>query len=85
MGMLDRVKKLAKGRERQISQAVDKAGDAVNKRTGGKYADQIDKVGDKVDDTLGGPGGQAGPGPRTAPPPPAAGHPDADPPPRPVG
>ncbi|MGI8692649.1 MAG: antitoxin [Geodermatophilaceae bacterium] len=52
MGFLDKVKQLSKGRERQISQAVDKAGDVVNKRTGGKYAAKIDKVEDKIDDTL---------------------------------
>lgn len=52
MGFLDKVKKLTKGRERQISQAVDKAGNVVDKRTGGKYAGKIDTVEDKIDDVL---------------------------------
>ncbi len=52
MGFLDKVKKMSKGRERQISQAVDKAGDVVNKRTGGKYAGKIDAVEGKIDDAL---------------------------------
>lgn len=80
MGLFDKVKNLAKGREKQISQAADKAGDAANKRTGGKYASQIDQAGDKLDEALGVDGDPQTPG-RSG----SAARPDADPPARPAG
>lgn len=53
MGLMDKLKGLTKGREKQISQAVDKAGDLVDKKTKGKYSGHITKAEDKVDDALG--------------------------------
>ncbi len=53
MGLMGKLKSLTKGRERQISQAVDKAGDVVDKKTQGKYSGHIQTAGDKVDDALG--------------------------------
>lgn len=53
MGFMDKLKGLTKGREKQISGAVDKAGDFVDKKTKGKYTGQIDSVEGKVDDALG--------------------------------
>lgn len=53
MGLMGKLKGLTQGRERQISQAVDKAGDVVDKRTKGKYSGHIQKAEDKVDDALG--------------------------------
>ncbi len=35
-------------RKDQIEQAVQKAGDAADKRTGGRYHEQIQKAGDKA-------------------------------------
>lgn len=53
MGFLDKVKALSQGREKQIAQAVDKAGDMVNKKTGNKHAKHVDMVEKRIDDALG--------------------------------
>lgn len=53
MGFMDKLKGLTKGREKQISGAVDKAGDLVDKKTKGKYTGHIDTVENKVDQALG--------------------------------
>jgi len=50
---MGKLKGLTKGRERQISQAVDKAGDLVDKRTKGRYSGHIQKAEDQVDGALG--------------------------------
>ncbi len=42
MSMLDKLKGLLKGHEDQADRAVDKAGDAVDERTQGKYSSQVD-------------------------------------------
>ena len=52
VGFMDKLKGLTKGRERQISQGVDKAGDFINKQTKGKYSSQIRSAENKVDDLL---------------------------------
>lgn len=41
---LDKAKRLAEKNAAKIAQGVDKATDAVNKKTGGKYADKLEKV-----------------------------------------
>lgn len=53
MGFMDKLKGLTKGREKQISQAVDKAGDLADKRTKGKYSGQIQGAENQVDKALG--------------------------------
>ena len=61
MGFLDKFKKqvpelkdkaadLAKSQNDKIDQGIDKAADAVNKATKGKYDDKIDGVADKAKD-----------------------------------
>lgn len=52
MALVDKLKDLAKGREEQISQAVHKAGDAVNARTGGKYSHHVETASKKVGEVL---------------------------------
>ena len=53
MGMLDKAKDLAKGNADKVKEGLDKAGDMVDEKTGGKFGDKIDQakdmVGDKID------------------------------------
>lgn len=50
MSMLDKLKGLLKGHEDQSEKAVDKAGDAVNERTEGKYSSQVDAAQERIKD-----------------------------------
>ena len=43
MGFLDKVKGLAGQHADKVEQAIDKAADMADEKTGGKYTDQIDK------------------------------------------
>lgn len=54
MGFLDKAKQFASKNPDKVKQGLDKAGDAVNERTDGKYADKIDKATDVASDKLGG-------------------------------
>ncbi|MEV7329463.1 antitoxin [Micromonospora sp. NPDC093244] len=40
---MDKAKDLADKHDKQVDQGMEKAGDMADKRTGGKYDDQIDK------------------------------------------
>ncbi|MER7330532.1 MULTISPECIES: antitoxin [unclassified Micromonospora] len=40
---MDKAKDLADKHDKQVDQGVEKGGDMVDQRTGGKYDDQIDK------------------------------------------
>lgn len=53
MSMLDKLKGLVKGHEDTARKGVDKAGDAVDKKTGDKYSGQVDSAQQKIDDQLG--------------------------------
>lgn len=53
MSMMDKLKNMLKGHEDQASKGVDKAGDAVDDRTQGKYQGQVDKGQDALKDRLG--------------------------------
>jgi hypothetical protein len=44
MGFLDKAKDLVSKNADKVEQAIDKAGDIVDKKTQGKYAGQVDKV-----------------------------------------
>ena len=44
MGILDDAKKFIDEHDDQVDQAIEKVGDVVDDKTGGKYADQIDKA-----------------------------------------
>ena len=44
MGFLDDAKKFIDEHDDQVDQAIEKAGDLVDDKTGGKYADKVDKV-----------------------------------------
>ncbi|HWC11486.1 MAG TPA: antitoxin [Acidimicrobiales bacterium] len=44
MGLFDKAKDLAQDHADKIDGAIDKAADAVDEKTGGKYSDKIDKA-----------------------------------------
>ena len=46
MGFLDKLKNLASKNAVKVDTAIDKAGDIVDQKTQGKYADKVDKVQD---------------------------------------
>ena len=50
MGFLDKAKDLAGEHSEQVKQGIDKAEEAVDKATKGKYSSQIDSAGDKAAD-----------------------------------
>ena len=53
-GFADKAKDLAAEHPEQVDQGIEKAGDAVDERTGGQHAEQVDKAQDAVQDRLGG-------------------------------
>jgi hypothetical protein len=46
MGILDDAKKFIDEHDDKVDQAIEKAGDVIDDKTGGKYADKVDKVQD---------------------------------------
>ena len=52
MGIFDRAKDALSGHSEQVAAAVDKAGDFVDEKTQGKYAEQVDKGQDMARDKL---------------------------------
>ena len=52
MGIADKAKDLASGHEKQSDQVIDKAGDAVDSKTGDKHSSQVDQVQKKADDAV---------------------------------
>ena len=46
MGFLDKLKDLAWKNKGAVDSAIDKAGEVVDKKTQGKYTQQVDKVQD---------------------------------------
>jgi MT0933-like antitoxin protein len=53
-GFLTKAKSTAKQHPDQLSKGIDKAEQAADKASGGKYDDQIAKAGDKAEDYLAG-------------------------------
>jgi hypothetical protein len=53
MGFLDDAKKLVDEHDEQVDEAIEKAGDLADDKTGGKYADQIDKAQDLAEEKTG--------------------------------
>ncbi|WP_329542674.1 antitoxin [Streptomyces sp. NBC_01358] len=54
MSMLDKIKGLMKGHPDQTRQGVEKGGEFVDKKTGGKYGGQVDSAQQKLNDEFGG-------------------------------
>lgn len=50
---MEKAKNLASEHDEQVDQGLDKAGDAVDERTGGKYGEQIDKGVDAAQERTG--------------------------------
>ncbi|MGW4028448.1 antitoxin [Streptomyces sp. NPDC004838] len=59
MSVMDKLKQMLKGHEAQADKGVDKAGDAVDTKTQGKYSGQVDQAQQKAKDEFG-QGGQGG-------------------------
>ncbi|MGO2051800.1 antitoxin [Glutamicibacter sp. 287] len=55
-----KAEEFAKQNPDQVSEGIEKAGDFVDDKTGGKFADQVDGVQQGAGDFLGGLGGNAG-------------------------
>ncbi|MFF3558697.1 antitoxin [Streptomyces sp. NPDC002574] len=53
MSMLDKIKAKLKGHESQAQKGIDKGGDTLDERTGGKYQRQVDTAQDKLSDEYG--------------------------------
>lgn len=45
-GLIDKLKSLLAGNKDKVNQAVDKVGDAIDSKAGGKYSSVVDKVQD---------------------------------------
>jgi hypothetical protein len=52
MSIVDKVKEMLGGHTDKAKDAVDKAGDMVDDKTGGKYADKVDMAQDKAKDFI---------------------------------
>ncbi|MFI6283478.1 antitoxin [Streptomyces sp. NPDC051018] len=64
MSVMDKLKHMLKGHEAQADKGVDKAGDAVDTKTQGKYSGQVDQGQEKMKGQYGG-GGEGDQPPRT--------------------
>jgi len=63
MGIFDKAKQFADDNPDKVNQGIDKGGDAIDERTGGKHAQHTDKVQEKAGDYLtGGSGGASAEG-----------------------
>lgn len=52
MGLLDKIKGMLSGNADKVKDGVDKAGDMIDEKTGGKYADKVDMAQDKVEEII---------------------------------
>jgi uncharacterized protein YjbJ (UPF0337 family) len=52
MGLMDKIKGMLGQHSEEAKGAVEKAGDAVDDKTGGKYSSQVDTAQDKAEDFI---------------------------------
>lgn len=52
MGIFDKISDLAKQHEPKIEEGIEKVGDFVDEKTGGKYAEHVDKAQEAANDQL---------------------------------
>jgi hypothetical protein len=52
MGILDKAKSLIGKNEAKVDDAIDKAADFADDKTGGKHSDKIEDVADKAKDVV---------------------------------
>lgn len=53
MGILDKVKEMLGQHSQQADAGIEKGGDTIDDKTGGKYAEHVDKGQDAARDQLG--------------------------------
>jgi hypothetical protein len=53
MGIFDKAKDALSGQEHKVDAGVEQAGDMVDEKTEGKYAEQVDQGQEMAKDTLG--------------------------------
>ena len=51
-GLADKAKDLAKEHNEKVDQVIDKAGDAIDAKTGGKFASGVDKAQDAAKNAI---------------------------------
>ena len=61
MGLMDKIKGFFGQHDEKVEGAIDNAGDFVDDKTGGKYADHVDKAQDTANDTFDKLSGEEGP------------------------
>lgn len=59
MGILDKAKQFADDNPDKVNEGIEKVGDAIDDKTGGKHADKVDKAQDAAREHLGGAGDEA--------------------------
>lgn len=52
MGLMDKIKSLLGGNADKVKDGIDKAGDMVDDKTGGKYTDKIETAEEKISDVI---------------------------------
>lgn len=53
MGLFDKVGDMAKEHQDKVNDGIEKVGDVVDEKTGGKYADKVDQAQDFARDQFG--------------------------------
>jgi len=64
MGLMDKVKGLVKGRERQVKQGIETVSNKVEQKLGPKHAGKVDGITEKAKDAVDKLGGSDRPDPR---------------------
>ena len=54
MGLLDKIKGMLSGNADKVKDGIDKAGDMIDEKTGGKFGDKIDMAEEKIGDVVDG-------------------------------
>ncbi|AKK02079.1 antitoxin [Corynebacterium epidermidicanis] len=52
MGLLDKAKELAEQNPDKVDQIIEKVGDVIDEKTGGKFSDQVDQAQEMAKDKL---------------------------------
>lgn len=52
MSILDKIKGLLRGREKQVKSGIDKVSDTIEKRVGDKHAGKVEGAADKAKDAV---------------------------------
>lgn len=52
MGLLDKIKAMIGGNADKVKDGIDKAGDMVDEKTGGKFTDKIEMAEEKIAEVI---------------------------------